>query len=320
MRTCALVIALVAWHGAARADVEWAAGVSKDDQRKANALFAEANELFAQQAHAPALEKYRAAIALWDHPLIRFNMAVTLVRLDRLVEAAESLDKALRFGAAPFPEPAQYQQALDYQRLVAGRVGTIEVTCDQQGAGVLLDGKPWLPCPGKRRTHVLAGPHLIVAERAGYLTMSRRVFVTGGATVRERVELVPLDAVELEYPSPRWLPWSVTAGGAAIALGGLGFYLAGRSQMDRFEEDYAMLCPDGCDAELDENATQRQLAQQRDSAELKGAIAVAMFGVGGAITVGGVVWTILNRPRRVVPALEVTPTPGGASARIGWSF
>lgn len=321
MRRCALVIALVAWHGAARAEVEWAVGVAKEDQRKANELFAEGNELFAQQAHALALDKYRAAIALWDHPLIRFNMAVTLVRLDRLVEAAESLDKALRFGAAPFPEPDQYQQALDYQRLVAGRVGTIEVTCDQPDTEVLLDGAAWLSCPGKRSAHVLAGPHLVVAERAGYLTLSRRVFVTGGATARERVELMPLDALELEYPTPRWVPWSVTAAGAAIALGGVGFWVSGNNQMSRFESDADVLCrPHGCSANFDANPTERQLAAQRDSAELKGAIAIAMFGVGGAVTVGGVVWTILNRPRRVAPSFEVTPTAGGASARVGWRF
>ena len=157
------LLVLLLLCGVAAADVPWAENVSKESQSKANTLFAEGNELFAQQAHAPALEKYKAAIALWDHPLIEFNMAVTLVRLDRILEAADALDKALRFGAAPFPAAEQHQQALDYQKLIAGRVGTLEITCDAP-AMVLLDGQAWLNCPGKRTARVLAGEHVIVGE------------------------------------------------------------------------------------------------------------------------------------------------------------
>ena len=125
----------------------WAEGVPQDTQDKASALYEEGNQLFAQQAHAPALEKYKAAIALWDHPLIRFNMAVTEIRLERILEAADDLEQALRYGDKPF-KPELYQQALDYQALVKGRVGFIEATCDQAGAHLLLDGKPWFDCPG----------------------------------------------------------------------------------------------------------------------------------------------------------------------------
>ena len=321
MKRWLIVLVVVAAHGVASADVPWAQGVSKDNQAKANALFAEANQLFAQQAHAPALEKYKAAIALWDHPLIEFNMAVTLVRLDRILDAAEALDKALRFDKAPFPSPEQYQQALDYQKLVAGRVGTVEASCEQSNAAVLLDGRPWFACPGKKAQRVLAGEHVIVGESAGFMTLSRRVIVAGGATASEKVVLLPIESVvKLEYPSPRWLPWTVAGAGAAITLGGLGVWFAGRSQMDRFEADFGMLCPNGCDEDLDGNPSERQLADQRDSAKLKGTIGISMLAVGGAITVGGVVWAIINRPKRVMPAMEIAPTNGGAAARVGWQF
>src|SRR5439155_6363082 len=100
----AALLALAAWCAIARAEAPkpWSQGVPEATQQRANALFAEGNQLFAQQAHGPALDKYHAAIALWDHPLIRFNMAVTLIRLDRVLEAADELDRALRYGAQPF--------------------------------------------------------------------------------------------------------------------------------------------------------------------------------------------------------------------------
>ncbi|MGE0871479.1 MAG: hypothetical protein AB7P03_23165 [Kofleriaceae bacterium] len=317
LRLAAVIVAIGLVTTAARADVPWAAGVSEDHQSRANTLLAEGNELFAQQAHGSALEKYKAAIELWDHPLIRFNMAVALIRLDRILDAAENLDRALRFGQAPFT-PALYQHAMDYQKLISGRVGAIEVDCDQSGAHVLLDGKPWFACPDKRKVRVIAGEHVLVGEREGYLASSRRVIVFGGRTSSERLELLPIDAVvKLTYPSPRWMPWSVLGGGAAIVAGGLGAYLSGKSQLDQFKVDLATRCPNGCLADLSDVP---DLARERDRALLKGKIATAMFVTGGALIAGGIVWVVLNRPKRVVPRMEVTPTQGGAAASATWLF
>jgi hypothetical protein len=295
----------------------WESGVSKSARDTANAAFAEGNQLFAQQAHQPALEKYKEAIAAWDHPLIRFNMAVSLVRLDRILEAAETLDAALRFGQAPFTAE-EYQRALDYQRLVAGRVGTVGASCDQDGVQILLNGKPWFQCPGEKKLRVLIGEHTINGEKKEFATESRRLVVASGATATAKIQLRSFDSVvKYEYPSPRWLPWTITGTGVAVALGGLGFWFAGRNQMDKFEADFAMTCPTGCQADLSD---QPLLADARDSAQLKGTIAVSMMIAGGAITVGGVVWAIMNRPRRVLPQMEVAPTNGGMQAAVGWKF
>ena len=311
------LVVLMLLSATAWAETPWEQGVPKETRDKAEALFREGNTFFAQQAHQPALEKYNAAIALWDHPLIRFNMAVTLIRLDKILEAAEDLDSALRFGQQPFSAEL-YQQALDYQKLVQGRVGTVEASCDQADAQVLLDGKPWFSCPGSKKQRVLSGEHAIVGEKAGYMTISRRVVVAGGSTASEKIALLPIESVvKLEYPTARWIPWTVAGGGAAIALGGLGFWFAGRNQMDQFEADFAVRCPTGCDADL---ADQPDLARDRDSAELKGKIAVSMMIAGGGLTVGGVVWAIMNRPKRVLPNMEVQPTSGGMTARVGWRF
>lgn len=322
LHTLAAVVALaLALPAVADADVPWAEGVSQERQSQANALFAEANQLFGEQAHAPALDKYRAALALWDHPLIEFNMAVTLVRLDRIVEAADALDKALAYGEAPFPSPEQFQQALDYQRLVAGRVGAIEATCTQRGAMLTLDGKPWFTCPGTQKKRVLVGNHVITGKADGYMTITQTTLVTGGGTTSGSYTFLPIATmVEFEYPTPRWVPWTVAGGGVAVALGGLAFWLAGNDRMDRFRDDYNELCPDGCSKDLDANATERQLAAQRDHAYRANHVGIALMTAGGAVAVGGAVWAFLNRPRRVLPELEVQPAAGGASARASWRF
>jgi hypothetical protein len=299
-------------------DVPWAKGVSDADQAKANALYAEGNDHFAHQDNAGALDKYKAAIAIWDHPKIRFNMAVVLIRLDRILEAADALDGALRYGAQPFGADL-YQRVLDDQQLVSGRVGEIEASCTQSDVHVLLDGKPWFICPGTRKQRVLAGEHLVLGEGKELMTLSQRLVVTGGKTSTEAVTLIPIEsAMKLEYHYPRWLPYTIAGAGVAVALGGVGFYFAGKSQMDRFQADFAMQCPTGCKANLSD---QPLLADERDSAKLKGSIGIGMMVGGGAIAITGVLLTVYNsHARRVLPQIETAPTPGGATASMGWSF
>lgn len=317
LRIFALVAALAVLPArASMAEPAWSAGVSQDQQARANALFADGNQLFAQQAHAGALEKYQAAIAIWDHPLIRFNITVTLIRLDRILEAADNLDAALRFGKEPFPQQL-YPQALDYQKLLSGLVGTIEASCDQNAA-ITLDGKPWFSGPGNRRVRVLAGQHVILAEHPNLLTVSRRVDVRGGSTANERIMLVSLDsATQLAYPINPWLPRATLAAGIAMGLGGLGVWLAGKSQMDEFDVALAQTCTKGCAADLTDQAA---LRRTRDSARLKGTIGASTMAVAGAVATGAVVWLIVNRPRRVLPNVEFSPSDGAMRATVAWAF
>jgi hypothetical protein len=295
----------------------WAEGIPMPQQERANALFDEGNQLFAQQAHGSALDKYKAAIAIWDHPMIRFNMAVTEVRLDRILDAAQDLEQALRFGQTPFT-PDLYRQALDYQLLLKGRIGDLEVSCDQADVQVLLDGKPWFGCPGSRKLRVTTGEHVVVGDRAGFLTSSSRLVVAGGAVAAKRINLVSLEAAAyLEYPHPRWIAWTVTGGGAAIALGGLAYYLSGKNQMEAFHSDFANSCAMGCEADLSNHTF---LRRERDGAIVKGEIALSMMITGGAVVVGGVVLAVMNRPVRKLPRIEAGPTRDGMTAAIGWDF
>ena len=319
MRTLGLALGLVvAAPQLAVAEDPWTVGVSNKQQDKANALYEEGNNLFAQDAHAPALDKYRAAVAIWNHPRIRFNLAVTLIRLDRPLEAAEELEQALRFGDKPFKKDL-YQQALDYQKLLAGRVGYIEASCKQKGAQVLLDGKPWFACPGEQKMRVMAGEHAIIGELRDYVPDGpSKIVVAGGGVTKHQVKLKPLDsAVELRYPMPRWVPITIAITGGVIGLAGAATYLAGKDQMNEFNTNFREACPDGCAKDLSDNPA---LRDQRDGAVLKGNLGIGMIIGGGAVLVGGIVMTAVNRPKRILPKFEIAPTESGMAAATSWSF
>jgi hypothetical protein len=322
VRPLAISIAiLVALAGVARGEDQPWMKVPQAARDRATALFEEANRQFEQKAHVPALAKYREAIATWDHPLIRFNIAVALIRLERWLEAADELDKALEYGAAPFEDGEQgrlYLQALDYRALLERSLGFVEVSCTRPSVDVTLDGKRWFRCPGTRKVRVQAGEHTLGGELAGYVPQSRRLVVIGGMTVRDRLDLLPIESALVDqYPVRRWIPYSVAAAGGLVTLLGLGVRLSGDADMTRFEETYATTCPRGCKADLSD---QPGLRRMRDDADRKIDIGTGLLITGGVVAVGGVVWMILNRPTRVLPPVSVTPTADGIHSALTWQF
>ena len=125
----ALVAACVALAPPARAEPDerpWAAGVPAERQEEARRRYDEGNLLFEQEKYAQALSIYRGAVELWDHPAIRYNMAVALIHLDQPLAAYENLASALRFGAEPLQADV-YTQAQTYRKLLLGQLARLKV-------------------------------------------------------------------------------------------------------------------------------------------------------------------------------------------------
>ena len=118
----------------------WAVGVTDAQKAEAQKILEEGNALFLKKDYPQALEKYKAAVAKWDHPAIRFNMVRCLIQLDRPVEASDSLALALKYGAAPLEE-AVYTEALSYQKLLANQIGDLDIACVPPGAALDLSGR-----------------------------------------------------------------------------------------------------------------------------------------------------------------------------------
>src|SRR5262245_29733854 len=161
----------------------WAVGVSEADKAKAQELLEKGNALFLDKKYVPALDAYQSALKVWDHPGIRFSVVKCLIQLDRSVEAAENLDHALKYGAMPF-DPSVYSEALSYQKLLAGQIAELEVSCDQRGAKLSLDGKALATCPTTEVRKVAPGQHTVVGSRDGYMIKTIEVIALGNKRSR----------------------------------------------------------------------------------------------------------------------------------------
>jgi hypothetical protein len=273
----------------------WAEGVSQENQAEALRLFAEGNRTFEESQLAQALSSYRKAIGFWDHPQIRFNMAVALIQLDQPLTAYENVLEALRWDGEAL-EPAIKQQALNYKKLLLGQLAQLRVGVSEQGAKLFLDGNLILVGPGEASRVLLPGPHQLAASKVGFLTSTRNVNLISGKTAVETLELLAL--TQLTRTERRWRWWkpaTVLSSGAALVLAGIPLLLDGNAAIDRYDNSIAAGCPGGCRTQ-DLPSAVRDLPG-RSSKET--GFAVSLFAVGGGLVAAGLVMVIVNQPRVV---------------------
>ncbi|MGE3768605.1 MAG: hypothetical protein AB7L94_40515 [Kofleriaceae bacterium] len=296
-------------------DSPWSRGVSDQQKKTAQALLEKGNQLMLASKFKDAVPIYEQALASWDHPAIRFNLVKALIGLDKVLEAAENLDKALAYGAAPLEEQV-YSEALNYQRLLKNQIATIAVRCDQAGVTTGLDGKTVTPCPGSREVRVLPGEHTVVGAGPGYVTLVQHVTILGG----NRLD-VDIHLREPGEPVRRWAvwkPWAVVGGGAALAATGVVFNVLARDRRDDLHARTASQCSvRGCD---EARYAELGLRALEDRVSAYNTVSLIALGVGGAGMIAGGVLVMLNRVSPEAPRVAVQPDATGVTVVVGGSF
>jgi tetratricopeptide (TPR) repeat protein len=271
----------------------WSHGVPMAQREAARALFLEGNRYLDIPLFAQAAEKYQEALALWPHPAFHFNLALAQLNLVQPVEAYESFGRAMAHASDGIGED-KHRLAEDYRHRLEQRLGRIEVTCDEPGAEVTLDGRPLFVGPGRFSGVVLPGEHQIVASRAGFIPETRRIVVSAGE--RNAVALVlqrPAHTVTERY-LPAWIPWASL--GLSAAVLGVGGYFDRSSQrsLAAFDALVTERCPRGCTPDI-----APELPPRHASAERERHLAQGLYLTGGIVLAGSAVLLYLNRERVV---------------------
>ncbi|NOK22748.1 hypothetical protein [Corallococcus carmarthensis] len=289
----------------------WAKGISKADQDASLALFGEGNALLKESIFVQAVEKYRQALARWDHPAIHYNLALALMNLDQPVEVHEHLVAALRFGPAPL-EKEKFEYARNYKTLVEKQLARVDITCATPGATVTMDGQPLFVAPGRYEGLVRPGAHSIVATMTGFVPSDQSRTLLPGETTTLDLKLFTSD--DLIRYQRRWsaaMPWLVMGAGVAVAGGSAFLHLQSRDHFRAFESGIAEC--GGC-------VPPTAVSDERSQGNLMQTGAIAGYAVGGAVLVTGAVLAVLNQPKpyRIEPGQEaatvqVTPLLGAGS-------
>jgi hypothetical protein len=300
----------------------WYCGVTKDDQERALALYAEGNQLFDDSLFTAAVAKYEQAVEHWDHPGIHYNLMMALVALDRPIEAYQSSIAALRHGPVAL-EVEEHRRAQDYQKLLRGRIAELTVACDEPDAVLSLDGKNILEGPGKMLVFVLPGQHELVARKRGYLATHHALTLVAARSVSVHLHMLPeSEALITTRAWPAWQPWAVI--GAGVSAGLVGGLLEWRADVNNraFQTLFDENCPgrDGC---VETEYTDAMVSHQTRYRWYRG-LGHGALATGGAAMIGGLVLVYLNRPQelenperqrlvRVNVTPLVTPDTGGLS-------
>ncbi len=276
----------------------WSKGVPEAAQKRALQLFQEGNVFFEQAKYTEAVAKYEQALAVWDHPNIRFNMAVCLMNMRQPLDAWEHLKQALRFGDAPLGKQL-HADAMTYVAALESSLAELTVKSTQPDVNVMVDGGQVLTGTGEHTMKLLAGKHQLVATRPGYVTDSRALDLPAGKPTTEQIALVREKVkVERENYDRRWkwwLPWAVAGGSVVFGTVGGVVYAGARSQMNEYDRALALQCPAGC-ASADIPSS---LKSRATSARHKSEVAIGLWTVAGAAVITGGVLAILNRPRKM---------------------
>lgn len=301
---------------ATAAERPWAHGVSQENQQAALELFRSGNVALKDSVFLEAIGKYRQALALWDHPAIHYNLALALLNLDQPLEVHEHLVAAMKYGAAPL-DTEKLEHARAYKGLIEKQLARVEVTCEEPGASVVMDGRPLFQAPGRYEGLVRAGPHTIIASKEGHLTNSQSKALPAGEKTSIELKLFTADDLtQYRRKWSAWKPWAVVGTGVALAAGGALLHMQARSSYEAF--DLGVNACGGC-------VPDTGLADQRTQGDTLQTLAFGGYAVGGAALVTGVVLVYMNRlqPYRVddqvkqpEPAVTVAPLVGGGSRGV----
>jgi hypothetical protein len=282
----------------------WYRQATADARQRALALFAQALDKHQQLLRGEAMELYELALALWDNPDIRWNLALVLDDLGQYLRAYQQLESALRWEAALGPE--RLREVRDrMQALEAQRLARIETDREEPKAEITLDGQPWLRRAGRRSTLVLPGEHYIAASKSGYFPVTRSVYVKAGQQARVAL-LMDEDRLIKTRRWTAWKPWAAVGAGVAVAAVGAG--LEWRASV------HSSAAADAVARGTESSGNHpTPISDLYARAKLERGLGLGAYAVGGTAVAVGLALAWLNRPRahraeaRPPSRIELTP-------------
>jgi len=176
----------------------WSAGAgatSDVDKERARTLFTDGNALIDKGKYVDALEKFRAAYALWPNAKILLNIGTTLRALGRNAEAADAYEKYI---AAPDADPKKRDEAKSILDTLEKSIGKLLIE-PRSRLRILVDGKLVAETDSALTIRVEPGVHVVLGDREGAAPVTQSIAVAAGETRSVEIKLVETTSKE---PTP----------------------------------------------------------------------------------------------------------------------
>lgn len=271
--------------------------IPQADKDEARSRYREGTKHLRQLNFSGAEREYLTALNYWSHPMILYQLAQARKQQGKLVKAYLDLLRALEYGAKPF-ERDTYQEVRELERELRSKLARLIVVCAQFGTDVAIDGQSVGTigsAAGQNAIehYVLPGEHSIEARKGEYEKVVQRIEVDPGSdtTVNLRLFTTAQLTGTTRY-SPRAVPWGIVASG--LLIGGWGFleYIRAHDDRQRLDDELNTSCASGCTSEHEAfpevalGDFHRHLVR-----------AQVAFSLAGTVTLAGLVFAYLNRPR-----------------------
>jgi hypothetical protein len=148
-------------------------------------------ELFKESNFDGALAEFRRAQQIAPNWRVEYNLGQTYYEMQRFAEALKAFEAYLRDGGAAVPKERRAAVEADIERL-RGRVATLDIAVDAEGAEVTVDGEPVeLTGSGPYRVSLLvsSGRRKVSATAPGRVPSTKVVEVVGGDHASLSMEL-----------------------------------------------------------------------------------------------------------------------------------
>ncbi len=310
----------------------WYAGVSEERRERARGLHRQGTILHKELRFVEAIAHYEKALAEWEHPVTRFQLARAVLKTGRALDAWHHLQKVWQWGPESLIGDRRTMARELEATLMSEHLAMVEVHCAQAGVAVELNGEVLFRGPGSATQVVRPGPHTVTSRQEGYFPLTQPVAAAAGQRSRVTVEF----SSDLRIAKPGWAPWKpwavVGATGAVVALVGGGLRLDANRRLGQATDDYVKAC------EAAEEVVCDPLANPglHDQATLERDVGLGAIIVGGVITAVGLalVWVTWPEPVRsqdrsqphfemipiVVPSASARVSIGEAGVSMQWRF
>jgi hypothetical protein len=176
------------------------------DEIRGRALFDAGVLRYNHKRFAEAAVLFEDAYRLFPNPSILINVALTMERLKRAVDAANAYQ---RFLDAPDHNPAKVAEvtmALTALDAAVARIDLDVTATDATPVSVNVDDGPWLPLPPSHVLRVAAGQHVVAAKGGGVdITVEAPIDAVVAKSVTASLRLIvdpPVPSVEVAVVAP----------------------------------------------------------------------------------------------------------------------